>query len=62
MIQTKINNTISLYDRKQMHPNFKLSDKIIKNIIHRYISLTDPKLQGIIFHPTKYLISKTPQK
>ena len=32
---------INLFYCNQMHPNFRLNEKILKNIIHRYISPTD---------------------
>ena len=43
---------INLFYCNQMHPNFKLDEKILKNIIHRYISPIDNKnkIRFIIYY------------
>ena len=45
-------NNINLFYCNQMHPNLSLDEKKIKNIIHRYRSLTDNKnrIRFIIYY------------
>ena len=44
-------NPINLFYCNQIHPNFRWDEKILKNIIHRYISSTDNnKVRFIIYY------------